>query len=279
MQGCPATPDPPRALAPMLATATDVLPSGAGWAFEPKWDGYRALARVSGGAATLRSRNGNDLTARFRRRRPCARPRRALAVRRARRRDLRARRRRAARTSGVLQRGEGAISFVAFDLLELDGEPLAAPQATWSGGSELARLLDPSAAGVLLSPSFDDGAALEQAAREHGLEGVVAKRVPFDLPTGPPLARLAQAEAETSTGSRDRGLHARQGPAQPERYRGTRPGGARHRRVALRRQRRNGAQATGRSSTGSRGGLAPLRQKEQPVRRVTASSTRASRER
>ena len=29
---------------------------------------------------------------------------------------------------------------------------------------------------MLLSPSFDDGAALEQAAREHGLEGVVAKR-------------------------------------------------------------------------------------------------------
>ena len=37
-------------------------------------------------------------------------------------------------------------------------------------------MLDASVDGVLLSPSFDDGAALEQAAREHGLEGVVAKR-------------------------------------------------------------------------------------------------------
>ena len=40
----------------------------------------------------------------------------------------------------------------------------------------LEQLLDASVAGVLLAPSFDDGAALEQAAREQGLEGVVAKQ-------------------------------------------------------------------------------------------------------
>ena len=61
----PRAVDPPQALAPMLATSTDVLPSGAGWAFEPKWDGYRALVRVRDGEATLRSRSGNDLTSRF----------------------------------------------------------------------------------------------------------------------------------------------------------------------------------------------------------------------
>src|SRR5436853_3480819 len=51
--------------APMLATLADEVPRGAGWAFEVKWDGYRAIARVTGGEATLTSRNGNDLTARF----------------------------------------------------------------------------------------------------------------------------------------------------------------------------------------------------------------------
>src|SRR4029077_6573687 len=31
-------------LTPMLATAADVLPTGTGWTYEIKWDGYRALA-------------------------------------------------------------------------------------------------------------------------------------------------------------------------------------------------------------------------------------------
>ena len=50
---------------PMLATLAEDLPRGAGWLFEVKWDGYRAVATVRGGEATLTSRNGNDLTARF----------------------------------------------------------------------------------------------------------------------------------------------------------------------------------------------------------------------
>src|SRR5436305_36118 len=50
---------------PMLATLAAGLPTGEGWLFEVKWDGYRAIGRVAGGEATLTSRNGNDLTARF----------------------------------------------------------------------------------------------------------------------------------------------------------------------------------------------------------------------
>ena len=41
------------------------VPRGAGWLFEVKWDGYRALAYVARGEATLKSRRGNDLTERF----------------------------------------------------------------------------------------------------------------------------------------------------------------------------------------------------------------------
>src|SRR5207237_6629453 len=33
--------------APMLATLAEDIPRGAGWAFEVKWDGYRAIARVA----------------------------------------------------------------------------------------------------------------------------------------------------------------------------------------------------------------------------------------
>src|SRR6266516_3642652 len=50
---------------PMLATLAAGLPTGEGWLFEVKWDGYRAIGRVAGDEATLTSRNGNDLTARF----------------------------------------------------------------------------------------------------------------------------------------------------------------------------------------------------------------------
>jgi bifunctional non-homologous end joining protein LigD len=53
-------PDP---VAPMLATTGDAHDVSDGeWAFEMKWDGIRAVAVVQGGAVTLTSRNGNDLT-------------------------------------------------------------------------------------------------------------------------------------------------------------------------------------------------------------------------
>ena len=45
----------------MLACA-GTPPSGAGWAFEFKWDGVRAIAAVAGDRWRLYSRNGNDIT-------------------------------------------------------------------------------------------------------------------------------------------------------------------------------------------------------------------------
>src|SRR5437870_8438531 len=50
---------------PMLATLASELPTSDGWVVEVKWDGFRAIGRVSGGEATLTSRNGNDLTGRL----------------------------------------------------------------------------------------------------------------------------------------------------------------------------------------------------------------------
>lgn len=46
----------------MLATRWDGPFSGDGWWFEPKWDGYRCLARWDGHRLELRSRSGQDLT-------------------------------------------------------------------------------------------------------------------------------------------------------------------------------------------------------------------------
>lgn len=168
--------DPARpSYAPMLATAAETLPTGDGWSYEPKWDGYRTIVTVAAGEPTLRSRNGNDLTGGFA----------ALA------RDVA----RAVRSPdavldaelcaldadgrpefSLLQRGEGEPVLVVFDLLELDGVALVDEPLT-RRRDLLAGALDPSVASVILSPSFDDGEALLGAARERGLEGVVAKRL------------------------------------------------------------------------------------------------------
>ena len=97
-------------------------PHGPGWLHEVK-DGYRALANVSGGAATLASRRGNDLTGRFAGRRPSARARRrtpdcvldgeVCAL------DEEGR-----SSFSVMQQGSGPLVYYVFDVLEIDGEPV-----------------------------------------------------------------------------------------------------------------------------------------------------------
>ena len=46
----------------MLAALREELPRGSGWAYEPKFDGFRCLLHRDGDAAYLRSRNGRDLS-------------------------------------------------------------------------------------------------------------------------------------------------------------------------------------------------------------------------
>jgi ATP-dependent DNA ligase len=50
---------------PQLARSRSALPSGDGWAYEPKWDGFRCIAFVDGDTVHLQSRNGRDLTRYF----------------------------------------------------------------------------------------------------------------------------------------------------------------------------------------------------------------------
>ena len=159
---------------PMLATASETLPSGDEWVFEPKWDGFRAIVTVSGGDVRFTSRNGNDLTTRF------ADAARAASA--------------AIRSSdavldgelcvlddqgrsrfSLLQEGGGTTMLVLFDLLELDSEPLV-DEPLQERRARLEKLVAPSG-GVLVSPQFDDGPSLLAAAREQELEGVVAKRL------------------------------------------------------------------------------------------------------
>jgi bifunctional non-homologous end joining protein LigD len=159
---------------PMLSTSADVLPKGEGWVYEPKWDGYRAIVTVSSGEVSFTSRNGNDLTERFR---DSAR-RAALGIRTSDavldgeicRLDDQGR-----SSFSSLQSGTGTLVLVLFDVLEVDSKPLIhLPLA--ERRTRLEAVVDHSVGGVVISPQFEEGEALLDAAREQGLEGVVAKR-------------------------------------------------------------------------------------------------------
>jgi bifunctional non-homologous end joining protein LigD len=158
---------------PMLATPAEHLPTGEGWLYEVKFDGYRALAHLRGGECRLVSRNGNDLTARFA---PVAK---ALE--------------KAVRTPNAvidgevcaldeegrprfsaLQAGSGELVYYAFDVLEADGEPVIDLPLRERQG-RLRKLLDRRSRTVRTSEAFEDGEALLEAAAAQGLEGVMAK--------------------------------------------------------------------------------------------------------
>src|SRR5437763_6006177 len=50
---------------PQLARSRETLPDGDGWAYEPKYDGFRCVAFVDGDDVELQSRNGKTLTRYF----------------------------------------------------------------------------------------------------------------------------------------------------------------------------------------------------------------------
>jgi bifunctional non-homologous end joining protein LigD len=162
---------------PMLATLAQDVPRGAGWTFEVKWDGYRAVATEAGGDVTLTSRNGNDLTGRF----PtvakeipkavktpdCVLDGEVCALDEAGRSSF----------SAMQQRKAGTpIVYYVFDVLELEGKPVVDLPLV-ERRKLLEQLLDRRNKTVRLSETFDDGEALLAAAKQQQLEGIVAKRV------------------------------------------------------------------------------------------------------
>jgi bifunctional non-homologous end joining protein LigD len=167
----------------MLATAAGQLPTDPGWAYEFKWDGVRVLVDVRDGRVRLSSRAGNDVTAAYPEVVALAGAAEdalvdgeivALADGRPSFNALQARMH--LRDPADVRRlaAEAPVTLVAFDLLRRYGVDLT--PRPWS---ERRATLDRFAVDHpdwTVSPAFDDGVATESAAREHGLEGVMAKR-------------------------------------------------------------------------------------------------------
>src|SRR5438477_215089 len=167
----------PHTYAPMLATLAEDVPRDAGWTFEVKWDGYRAIATVAGSDVTLTSRNGNDLTARFQnvakettkavKTPDCVLDGEVCALDESGRSSF----------SAMQQDKSGTpIVYYAFDVLEVEGEALTDLPLV-ERRKRLVQLLDKRNRTVRVSESFDDGEALLAAAKEQELEGIIAKRL------------------------------------------------------------------------------------------------------
>ncbi len=165
-----------RAMRPMLATNWPEAFDDPAWAFEVKWDGYRALAWIGSDGTELRSRSGRDMTANYP---SLGNLRRAISAQEAvldgeivvLDSDGRS-------VFQDLQSSRGAVTFVVFDLLYVDGEWLT--QLPWSERRDLlADILTPEGAPVVMRS--DDvrgtGTALFGALATRGVEGVVAKRI------------------------------------------------------------------------------------------------------
>ncbi|WP_227998396.1 ATP-dependent DNA ligase [Nocardia australiensis] len=165
----------PRGLEPMLATPGEVADLDATeWCFETKWDGFRLIAEIDNGAMTLRSRAGNTVTDRY----PGMA---ALATELAEHSvvldgEAVVFDERGVPNLGLLQANAMRAVLVAFDVLYLDGTSLV--RKRYSDRRRVLEALASNAPSLLVPPRLDgSGADALRYSRDHGLEGVVAKRV------------------------------------------------------------------------------------------------------
>jgi bifunctional non-homologous end joining protein LigD len=175
-------------IAPMKATTSSTLPPATQddqWAYEVKWDGYRALGFVEGGRLKLQSRNLRDVTAEF----PEVRglgdamgshtavlDGELVAFDANGRPSFGAMQRRGHRTATVV--------YMSFDGLYADGHWVTSKP--YRERRELLASLVPTPKGAAWQvPAFHvgDGDAMLAATRQQELEGLIAKKLdaPYEI--------------------------------------------------------------------------------------------------
>jgi bifunctional non-homologous end joining protein LigD len=174
--------DMPSRIEPCLAKLSDKVPTGDGWQYEIKWDGYRLAIHVELNGIRIITRGGHDWTNRFAGIAAAARefsPRTLILDGEAVVLDEQGRSSFSALQKALGGRGgkrnAGEAVFYAFDLLYLDGYDL-----TKLGQHErrqmLHDLLEGHDAAIRLSETVEaDGEELLKHACELGLEGIIAK--------------------------------------------------------------------------------------------------------
>jgi bifunctional non-homologous end joining protein LigD len=177
----------PTIIHPMLATPAGTAFDDPDWLFEIKWDGYRAVAFIEEGRVRLVSRSQNDLTAQFselgrlpqfvRAERAIldgeivalddeGRPSFNLMQQRT---GFQAGRRRLPRREGV------QVIYYAFDLIYVDGFDLR--RVALESRKQLLQERIENSGVIHFSDHYaEKGLQLLEAARQRGLEGIVAKK-------------------------------------------------------------------------------------------------------
>jgi ATP-dependent DNA ligase len=169
----------------MEAELVKELPSGDGWQYEPKWDGFRGVLENDGGELALWSRNERPLLRYFPELRPLGErlpPHTALdgeiVIEREGHLDFDAMQMRLHPAESRIRKlaAEIPAQYVVFDLLLWDGDEV------WRRPLEerRAELAQRAPEGIRLSPFTGDLQAAEdwlQRIETAGLDGVVAKRL------------------------------------------------------------------------------------------------------
>ncbi|QNE04114.1 DNA ligase D [Croceicoccus marinus] len=170
---------------PQLATLVDDVPAGNGWMHEIKFDGYRAMVAAKGDEVRVHTRSGKDWTDKFAPLvevlasldlPPCLIDGEIVATDGKGNPDF-------STLQQVLKRGHGsqgaddALQFHAFDLLELNGEDLAA-LTNIERKERLEALLADAAPPIHVADHvIGAGEKLYKAMCKAGQEGIISKKI------------------------------------------------------------------------------------------------------
>ena len=165
----------PKDISPMLATLVDRPFDEAGWSYEIKWDGYRALAYLKKGTVELRSRNNKSFEKYY----PLYDVLGKWTVNAVLDGEIVVMNDKGQSNFNALQNwrseADGELIYYVFDLLWLDGRDLTGLPLT--DRRKLLETIIPAEGVVRYSESFDaSGTEFFAAAQKTGLEGIMAKR-------------------------------------------------------------------------------------------------------
>ena len=165
----------PKDLSPMLATLVDQPFDDAGWSYEIKWDGYRALAYCKKGNVELRSRNDKSFDKYY----PVFNALKEWKINALVDGELVVLNDKGESNFNKLQNwrseADGSLFYYVFDLLWLDGRDLTG--LPLSERRAMLQSIVPAEGIIRYSDSFEtSGTKFFASAEKLGLEGIMAKK-------------------------------------------------------------------------------------------------------
>ena len=166
----------PKDIKPMLATLVDAPFDDAGWIYEIKWDGYRALAYLNSGKVELRSRNDKSFNEKFY---AIYNELKKWNIKAVVDGEIIVANKNGMADFGNLQNwrseADGNLMFYVFDILWLEGKSLL--ELPLEDRRKILESIIPKSNSIVLSEHFNiKGTDFFKSAEKMGLEGIMAKR-------------------------------------------------------------------------------------------------------